>query len=97
LIGLRHTRPALATGRMVMLDLQNTNVLSYARVTKDGKAILVALNMSATPQTVSLDVKSAGVRQSGLTTVMMSPASMERPLSAGAITLPAYAAWVGAQ
>jgi alpha-glucosidase len=97
LIGLRHTRPALATGRMVMLDVQNTNVLSYVRVTKDGKAILVALNMSATPQTVSLDVKSAGVRQAVLTTLMVSPGSMERPVSAGTITLPAYAAWVGAQ
>jgi hypothetical protein len=53
--------------------------------------------MSAAPQTISLDVKSAGVRQSKLTTLMASPESMERPASAKAITLPAYAAWVGAQ
>jgi alpha-glucosidase len=97
LIDMRRTNPALATGRMVMLDVQNANVLSYARVAKDGKAVLVALNMSATPQTVSLDPKSAGIRQSGLTTLMTSPASMERPASAGTIVLPPFAAWVGAQ
>jgi alpha-glucosidase len=97
LIDMRRTNPALATGRMVMLDVQNANVLSYARVAKDGKAILVALNMSAAPQTVSLDAKSAGIRQSSLTTLMTSPASMERPASAGTIVLPPFAAWVGAQ
>jgi alpha-glucosidase len=97
LIGMRRTQRALATGRMVMLDVQNANVLSYARVAKDGSAILVALNMSAVPQTISLDVKSAGVRQSELTTLMASPVSMERPVSTKAITLLPYAAWVGAR
>jgi alpha-glucosidase len=72
-------------------------VLSYARVAKDGQAILVALNMSAAPQTISLDVKSAGVRQSTLSTLMMSPASMEKPVTPNAITLPPYGAWVGSQ
>jgi alpha-glucosidase len=97
LIAMRRARRALATGRMVMLDVQNANVLSYARVAKDGQAILVALNMSAAPQTISLDVKSAGVRQATLSTQMMSLASMERPVAASAITLPPYGAWVGAQ
>ncbi|MFL6600254.1 MAG: glycoside hydrolase family 13 protein [Steroidobacteraceae bacterium] len=97
LIGMRRTRRALATGRMVMLDVRNANVLSYARLAKDGTAILVALNMSALPQTVSLDVKSAGVRGSALTTLMMSPVSMAAPASARTISLPPYAAWVGAQ
>jgi alpha-glucosidase len=97
LIGMRRTRPALATGRMVMLDAQNPKVLSYARVAKDGKAVLVALNMSPVSQTVSLDVKSAGVRGTKLTTLIASPVSMERPASAKAVTLPPYAAWVGVQ
>jgi len=82
---------------MVMLDVRNANVLSYARVAKDGTAILVALNMSASPQTVSLDVKSAGVRQFALTTLMTSPVSMAPPTSVSALTLPPYGAWVGAQ
>jgi alpha-glucosidase len=97
LIGMRRTQRALATGRMVMLDVHNANVLSYARVAKDGSAILVALNMSAVPQTVSLDVESAGVRKSALTTLMTSPVAMATPVSAGSIALPPYGVWVGTQ
>ena len=97
LIDLRRKNPAVASGRMMMLDIENPNVLSYARVARDGKAILVALNMSATPQTISLDLKASGVREAPLKTLMTSPASMARPASAGAITLPPFAAWIGAQ
>jgi len=95
LIELRRTNPALA-GRMVMLDGQNANVLSFARVAKDGTAVLVVLNMSAGAQTVALDIQSAGIRQATVRTVMMSPASMKRPDSVGSITLPAFGSWVGA-
>jgi alpha-glucosidase len=90
LIAMRRTLPAL-TGPMVMFDVNNPNVLSYARVAKDGSAVLVSLNMSATPQAVSLDVKD--LKMSKLKTVMASPAST-RP-SKSTITLPPYAAWVG--
>jgi len=79
-----------------MLDGQNANVLSFARVAKDGTAVVVALNMSAGVQTVALDIQSAGIRQATVRTVMMSPASMKRPDSAGSITLPAFGSWVGA-
>jgi alpha-glucosidase len=96
LIEIRRKQPALA-GPMIMLDAQNPNVLSYARVATDGKAILVSLNMSGTPQTVSLDIKSAGIRQSALTTLLASPASMKKPTSVGKIMLPPFAAWVGRQ
>jgi alpha-glucosidase len=92
LIALRRTNPALAAGEMRMLDVQNTKVLSYARV-KDGHTVLVALNMSGSPQTVSLDTKSA----KPLKTLMASPAGMAQPKSASEITLPPFGAWVGAQ
>jgi alpha-glucosidase len=95
LIAMRRTNPAFA-GLMVMLDVQNANVLSFARVAKNGTAVLVALNMSAAPQTVSLDTHSAGIRQSAVTTLMMSPASMNRPASARSIRLAPFATWIGA-
>jgi hypothetical protein len=76
-----------------MLDVQNTKVLSYERVSKDGQTVLVALNMSGEPQTVSLDTKSA----KPLKTLMASPAGMARPKAVTAITLPPFGAWVGAQ
>jgi len=90
---LRRTNPALANGTMQMLDVQNTKVLSYARVAKGGQTVLVALNMSDTPQTVSLDTRSTRP----LKTLMASPAGMTAPKSAAAITLPPFGAWVGAQ
>lgn len=96
LIRLRRSNPALS-GPMVMLDAQNATVLSYARVARDGRAVLVCLNMSATPQTASLDVKAAGVRDSKLETLMASPATMKHPSNANSIKLPPFAAWVGAQ
>jgi alpha-glucosidase len=93
LIALRRGNPALAGGAMRMLDVENTKVLSYERVAKDGRAVLVALNMSGEPQTVFLDTKST----KPLKTLMASPAGMARPTTTTAITLPPFAAWVGAQ
>jgi alpha-glucosidase len=93
LIAVRRSNPALAAGEMRMLDVENTKVLSYERVAKDGQTVLVALNMSGEPQTVSLDTKSA----KPLKTLMASPAGMARPNATMAITLPPFGAWVGAQ
>jgi alpha-glucosidase len=90
---LRRTNPALAHGEMQMLDVQNTKVLSYARVAKGGQTVLVALNMSDTPQTVSLETKGT----KPLKTLMASPAGMTAPKSVAAVTLPPFGAWVGAQ
>jgi alpha-glucosidase len=94
LIEMRRANPALRDGNMIMLDRQNANVLSYVRVTGDGRAILVSLNMSATPQVLSLDLKAAGVKGSKVTPLMASPASMSNPGSTRHITLPPFAAWV---
>jgi alpha-glucosidase len=93
LIALRRSNPALGAGEMRMLDVGNTKVLSYARVGKDGHLVLVALNMSGEPQTVSLDTEST----KPLKTLMASPAGMGRPATTTAITLPPFAAWVGGQ
>ncbi len=51
LVALRHKEPALLDGDYVALDPDNLNVLTYLRVYKH-EAILVALNLSASPQTV---------------------------------------------
>jgi len=93
LISLRRTNPALATGQMQMLDVQNTKVLSYARVAQDGRKVLIALNMSGEAQTVSLDTGSSRP----LKTLMASPVGMTPPTTATAVTLPAFGVWVGAQ
>jgi alpha-glucosidase len=93
LIALRRTNPALAAGDMRMLDVQNTKVLSYARVAKDGQSVLVALNMSDSAQTVSLDTRST----KPLKTLLASPVGMAQPKSTSEVILPPFGAWVGAQ
>jgi alpha-glucosidase len=92
LIEMRRVNPALRDGNGIMLDRENANVLSYARVAGDGRAILVSLNMSATSQTLYLN--AAGVKGSAVTTLMASPAWMSNPGSTRHITLPPFAAWV---
>jgi alpha-glucosidase len=56
---LRHTNPALMDGKYVAINESDANVLSYLRIYKD-HAVVVALNMSGTPQKVSLEVKHHG-------------------------------------
>jgi alpha-glucosidase len=63
LIALRRSNEALRDGRLTMLDRTNPNVLSYLRATRDGRGVVVVLNFTAEPQTVSLDL--AGRRVAG--------------------------------
>jgi alpha-glucosidase len=95
LIALRRSNRALRSGRTVMLERTNPNVLSYARVSDDGDTIIVSLNMSPQPQQVTLGLAQAGVRGSHLETLLSSPGPPPDGASASSPqTLPAYAAWV---
>jgi alpha-glucosidase len=95
LIALRHARPALHAGSVVLLDRHNPSVLSYARVGAHGEAILVALNMSAVEQTAVLDIRGAGIRGGKFKTLLASPAGMAEIQSARHIELPPFGSWVG--
>jgi alpha-glucosidase len=93
LIALRRGDPALRAGRLVMLDANNPHVLTYARVTADGSGMIIALNMSAQTQTVSLNTAGAGLAGNRWRTLLSSP--VEIPTDArGRLTLPPYAAWL---
>jgi alpha-glucosidase len=93
LIALRRGDPALRAGRLVMLDASNPHVLSYARVTADGSGIVIALNMSAQTQTVSLNTAGAGLAGSRWRTLLSSPAEIATD-ARGRLTLPPFAAWM---
>jgi alpha-glucosidase len=96
LIALRRSNSALRDGRTVMLDPTNASVLSYARVARDGSAVVVALNMSPSPQTLSLGLAAAGVHGTRLKTLLSSPAPLPDTDTVSAVTLQPYAAWVAA-
>jgi alpha-glucosidase len=96
LIAMRNRYAALRSGRMVMLDRGNAAVLTYARVSSDGYVMLVSLNMSATAQTLTVDLAGAGLAGRRLVTLLSSPVAIADADVGAAITLPPYAAWVAA-
>ena len=96
LIAMRRSYAALRSGQMVMLDPDNPSVLSYARVADDGAGIVVALNMSAAAQTLTLDLAVAGVACRRLATLLSSPAGIANVEAGARVILPPYAAWVAA-
>jgi alpha-glucosidase len=96
LIALRRSNAALRDGRTVMLDRANPRVLTYARVAPGGETILVSLNMSAQPQTISLGLAASGISGSQLSTLLASPQPIEAKAADRPVTLAPFAAWVAA-
>jgi alpha-glucosidase len=56
LIRLKKTNPSIAQGENAMLDTANTRVLSWLRQAPGKPAVVVSVNFTAEPQTVSLSV-----------------------------------------
>jgi alpha-glucosidase len=96
LITMRRDDPTLRDGKQVMIDESNPSVLSYVRKGMDGHpSIIVALNFTAEPQTVSLDPSAAGVTGKAVTTLLTDAPSLKQNGSLQKMTLPPYASWVG--
>jgi alpha-glucosidase len=96
LIALRRTNPALHDGGFVMLNAGSQDVLAYMRTAPKGSAsVVVAINMSGQPQTVSLD---ASAYASGKTvhTLATSDESLRSVTSLKSVTLPPFSSWVTA-
>jgi alpha-glucosidase len=73
-LALRHSNQALLEGSYAALNADDPNVMSYLRSYK-GKAVLVALNMSATPQKATFDLSKQGFGRTPLKTLISSEAS----------------------
>jgi alpha-glucosidase len=96
LIHLRRDLPALHEGGMVMLDRTNPNVLSYVRTAPAGaKAVVVVLNMSAQPQTLSLDLAEAGLKGKRVKAILTDESSLKGLSALTNVTLPPFSSWVG--
>jgi len=70
-LALRHTNAALLEGSYIALNEDDPNVMSYLRSYK-GKAVLVALNMSATPQRITFNLAQQGFSRSAMKTLIAS-------------------------
>jgi glycosidase len=73
LLALRRQEPALLDGDYVALNPDNPNVLSYLRRTRK-EAVLVVLNMSASPQRVSFNLSENGFPSAKATTLLTTSA-----------------------
>jgi alpha-glucosidase len=91
---LRRELPALRDGKETMLDSSNPDVLSYVRSTGSGPAVVVAMNFTAQPKTISLDLAGTGINGSTIKTIATDDPSLKSVTSLKNITLPAYASWV---
>lgn len=96
LIAMRSRYDTLRSGSLVILDRDNPHVLSYARVSSDGNAMLVCLNMSPMTQTVRLDLNSAGLSGERMRTLLSSPGVLPDVDVGTPLVLPPYAAWLAA-
>ena len=95
LIDLRKTNLTLREGAYITLDPTNPNVLSYLRKSTDGSpSVVVSLNFTAQPQTVSLNLGGTGVTGNSVKTLMADDPSLESTTSLTHIELPPFASWV---
>jgi len=94
LIKLRKENDQLRDGDFVLTNDTSETVLSYIRVTRNGQAVVVALNFTGQPQTVSIELSSRGVTGRHLKTLVAS-FSAPPPTDMGHITLPAFGSYVG--
>jgi alpha-glucosidase len=93
-IALRRSNPALHDGTQMMLDTTNPGVLSYVRSTGAGPAVVVAMNFTAEPKTISLDLTGTGVTASTVKTLAVDDVSLKTVHSLKNIMLPPFASWI---
>jgi len=91
LIHLKKTVPSFATGDNTMLDTENTKVLSWVRSSPGAPSVVVSVNFTAEPQTVSLAVPGSGGKTK---TLLKTPGSAD-PGSLQQITLVPFGVYVG--
>jgi alpha-glucosidase len=91
LIRLKKTNPAFAEGSETMLDPENPNVVSWLRKGPDNVSVIVSVNFSAQPQSVSLLIPGPGAT---LKTLLKTPGAAD-PVSPQAIQLGAYGVYIG--
>ncbi len=83
LIALRRSNPALRDGSITMLDTENPDVLCYLR--GDSKPVVVAINFSAQPKTVTLHLPGRQLKR------LLTDADVTASTT---LTLPPYASYM---
>lgn len=92
LIALRRSDPAMRDGEYMAVNRDDQNVLSYLRKSREqGTSILVALNMSAKPQTLKYDLSSFGISGKSAKPVL----SEDTEVSLDSVNMQPFAVFIG--
>jgi alpha-glucosidase len=94
LIKLRKENEQLRDGDFVLTAEKNFAVLSYVRITRNGQAVVVALNFTGSPQMMGWDLASRGVKGTHLKTLIAS-FRVVGETELGRVMLPPYGSYVG--
>jgi alpha-glucosidase len=94
LIHLKKTVPAFEHGSNVMLDSENTSVLSWLRQTPGAPQVVVSVNFTSQPQIVNLQSGGAGLTAGTLHTLLKSPGGVD-PKSLDQIVLAPFGIYIG--
>ena len=89
LIELRRTDASLHGGAMTMLDAGDPSVLAYERKADGAAAVVVAMNFTAEPKTISLDVAGSAVK-----TLATDDPALRSASSLKHVTLAPFSSWV---
>jgi alpha-glucosidase len=93
LIRLRRENASLRDGEFQPIDA-GENIISW--LSKSGEeGALVALNFSATPQTISVPIKSYGLKEVQATTLISNTSAAGTHVAIDKLTLPPYGTFIG--
>jgi alpha-glucosidase len=94
LIRLKKTVPAFENGANIMLDPENTKVLSWMRQAAGAPQVVVCVNFTANPEIVDLTLGEAGMRARELKTLLKTPGGPET-VAINRIELGPYGVYIG--
>ena len=95
LIDLRKNNAALHDGQNVMVDTSDANVLSYLRKNPgQGPSVLVAMNFTARPQSVSYALQPDGI-QGSHATALLEDKGIAEDVDLNHLVLPPFGVFIG--
>lgn len=94
LIKLKKTVPAFENGANIMLDPENTKVLSWMRQAAGAPQIVVSVNFTANLEIVDLTIGGAGIRPREFKTLLKTPGGPDT-VALNRIVLGPYGVYIG--
>ncbi len=92
---MRASNPAVHDGQNIMVNTADPNVLSYIRKNPgSGPSVLVAMNFTAQPRTVSYNLQAQGI-QGTHATALIEDGGVAGEIDLTHVILPPFAVFIG--